>query len=42
MIVGYIICIPLGMVDFNAVKEASWISIPKIFEYGVTFDLKHY
>ena len=40
MIVGYIICIPLGMVDFNAVKEASWISIPKIFEYGVTFDFK--
>lgn len=40
MIIGYIICIPLGMVDFNAVKEASWISIPKIFEYGVKFDFK--
>ncbi|MDZ4907055.1 uracil-xanthine permease family protein, partial [Clostridium perfringens] len=40
MLVGYIVCIPLGLVDFTAVKEASWISIPKIFEYGVTFDLK--
>ena len=40
MIIGYIVCIPLGMVDFNEVKEASWISIPRIFEYGVTFDFK--
>ena len=40
MIVGYVVCIPLGLVDFTAVKEASWISFPKIFEYGVTFDLK--
>lgn len=40
MVVGYIVCIPLGLVDFTAVKEASWISMPKIFEYGVTFDFK--
>ncbi|MGL5087213.1 MAG: nucleobase:cation symporter-2 family protein, partial [Clostridium sp.] len=40
MLVGYIVCIPLGLVDFTAVKEASWISMPKTFEYGVTFDLK--
>lgn len=40
MVVGYIVCIPLGLVDFTAVKEASWFSIPKILEYGVTFDLK--
>lgn len=40
MIAGYVICIPLGMVDFTAVKEASWVSFPKIFEYGITFDLK--
>ncbi|PRR82259.1 uracil-xanthine permease family protein [Clostridium vincentii] len=37
---GYIICIPLGMVDFSAVNEASFISFPKIFAYGVNFDLK--
>lgn len=40
MIVGYIICIPFGMIDFTPVMEASWISFPKIFEYGVNFDLK--
>ena len=40
MVVGYIICIPLGMVDFSSVAQASFISIPQIFQYGVTFDLK--
>lgn len=40
MVVGYIVCIPLGMIDFTAVKEASFISFPKIFSYGVTFDWK--
>jgi len=41
MIVGYIICIPLGMVDFSAVKEASWVSFPQIFGYGVNFNFKY-
>ncbi|NME82588.1 purine permease [Clostridium sp. SM-530-WT-3G] len=41
MIVGYILCIPLGMVDFTAVEEASWISMPKIFSTGVDFNLKY-
>ncbi|MCM1991417.1 uracil-xanthine permease family protein [Oceanirhabdus seepicola] len=40
MIVGYIVCIPLGLVDFTAVQEASWLSVPNIFEYGVVFDFK--
>ena len=40
MVVGYIACIPLGLVEFSSVREASWISFPKVFEYGVTFDLK--
>ncbi|WP_459836514.1 nucleobase:cation symporter-2 family protein [Clostridium carnis] len=40
MVIGYIVCIPLGMVDFSTVAQASWISFPKIFEYGVTFDFK--
>ena len=40
MVVGYIVCIPLGMVDFSSVSEASWLSLPKIFEYGVNFNLK--
>lgn len=41
MVFGYIICIPLGMVDFSVVKEATWISIPKIFGYGIDFNFKY-
>lgn len=41
MVVGYIICIPLGMVDFSLVKEAGWFAFPNIFEYGISFDLKN-
>ena len=40
MVVGYLICIPLGKVDFSPVAQASFISIPQILQYGVTFDLK--
>nr|WP_202117365.1 nucleobase:cation symporter-2 family protein [Clostridium chromiireducens] len=40
MAVGYIICIPLGMVDFSSVNSAEFISLPKIFAFGVNFDLK--
>jgi xanthine permease len=38
--IGYIVCIPLGMVDFTSVKEASWIGlpgIPLILEHGIKF-----
>ncbi|HII4417684.1 uracil-xanthine permease family protein [Clostridium perfringens] len=40
IVVGYIVCIPLGLVDFTSVKEASWLSFPKILEFGITFDAK--
>ena len=40
MAVGYVVCIPLGMVDFTAATEASWFAIPNILEYGVVFDWK--
>ncbi|TBX07476.1 purine permease [Clostridium perfringens] len=40
IVVGYIVCIPLRLVDFTPVKEASWLSFPKILEFGVTFDAK--
>ena len=40
MAMGYVICIPLGLVDFTAVTEASWFAIPNILEYGITFDAK--
>ena len=41
MVVGYIICIPLGMVDFSVVKESNWFSLPKVFGYGIEFKLKY-
>lgn len=41
MFIGYIVCIPLGMVDFTSVKEASWFALPNIFAYGVDFNLKY-
>lgn len=40
MVVGYIICIPIGKVDFSVVTQANIIAIPQILQYGVTFDLK--
>lgn len=36
--IGYIICIPLGMVNFAAVGQASWIELPNILRYGVSFN----
>lgn len=40
MVIGYIICIPLEMVDFSQVQEAAWIELPRIFKYGVNFNPK--
>lgn len=40
MTVGYLVCIPLEMVDFTSVVEASWFAMPSILEYGVIFDWK--
>lgn len=40
MVLGYIICIPLGMVDFTTVKEASWIAFPKIWALDVKFSME--
>lgn len=37
---GYVMCIPLGMVDFNQVAHANWFAMPQLFKYGVNFDLK--
>lgn len=39
MVFGYLICIPLGMVDLQPVADAAWIAIPSIFRYGIKFDL---
>lgn len=42
MFIGYLICIPLGLVDFTPIKEASLIGlpgIPLVLEYGIKFSL---
>ncbi len=39
MIVGYLVAIPLGMVDFSSIASASWFSFPKPMAYGLEFDL---
>ena len=30
IVVGYIVAIPLGMVDFTAINEAAWIGLPEV------------
>jgi NCS2 family nucleobase:cation symporter-2 len=37
MAAGYLVSIPLGMVDFSGVREASWFAFPSILGSGVTF-----
>lgn len=37
IIVGYIVAVCMGMTDFTAVKEASWISLPRPFVMGFEF-----
>ncbi|MEW6623520.1 MAG: nucleobase:cation symporter-2 family protein [Bacillota bacterium] len=37
IVVGYIVAIPLGKIDFAPVAAAGWFSIPTPFEYGLTF-----
>ncbi|MGL5346853.1 MAG: nucleobase:cation symporter-2 family protein [Peptostreptococcaceae bacterium] len=42
MTLGYLICMPLGLVDFNPINEAAIVGIPGIplvIEYGITFSL---
>ena len=37
MVVGYLICIPLGMVDFTPVREARLFAMPNFMAHGVSF-----
>lgn len=39
MVAGYLVCIPLGMVDLSSVSEAAWFSFPNILGQGFHFDL---
>jgi xanthine permease len=40
IIVGYIVSIFMGKVDFSSVTSASWISIPKPFAFGFEFKIE--
>lgn len=38
MVVGYLVCIPLGLVNLSAVGDAPWFALPNIFAYGFHFN----
>lgn len=37
MMIGFIACILMGLVDFNPVKEAAWVALPSPFHFGMSF-----
>lgn len=39
VVIGYLVGIPLGLVDFSRVASAGWISIPVPLQFGVEFHL---
>ena len=39
MIVGYILCIALGMVDFSSVGTAAMFSLPTPMHFGMSFNV---
>ncbi|MDR1378799.1 MAG: purine permease [Synergistaceae bacterium] len=40
IVVGYLISIPLDLVDFSQVAAAEWFAMPQVFRYGVDFNPK--
>ncbi|MGN0960445.1 MAG: uracil-xanthine permease family protein [Coriobacteriales bacterium] len=40
MIVGFVISVCMGMVDFSAVNEAAWIGIPQPLHWGLSFPIQ--
>lgn len=39
LVIGYIIAYPLGMISFTPVYDAKWFALPRLFKYGVKFDI---
>ena len=37
---GYILALVMGVIPFDKVEEAAWISLPRPFTYGVSFHLQ--
>jgi len=38
LIVGYLIAIPMGMVNFDAVAKAAWFAVPSPLKFGLQFN----
>jgi len=38
LLAGYLVAIPLGMVDFTPIVEAGWVTVPIPFKYGLSFN----
>ncbi|WP_111495373.1 nucleobase:cation symporter-2 family protein [Marinobacter bohaiensis] len=39
LVVGYIVAIALGKVDFSGLAELDWYALPVPFKYGISFDI---
>lgn len=40
IVVGYLVSIPMGLVDFSQVAGASWVQLPQIARFGINFNPK--
>lgn len=40
LMAGYLVAIPMGMVDFTPILQAGWITVPVPFKYGLSFNWK--
>ena len=38
IVVAYIVAIPMGMIDFGKIVNASWFALPSPFMYGIDFN----
>ncbi len=41
LVAGYIVSIPLGIVDFQPVADAGWFTVPVPFKFGMSFRISH-
>ena len=39
MIIGFIICVAMGMVDFTPVNDAAWFGVPEPLHWGISFPI---
>lgn len=40
LIFGFIVAIPLGLVDLTSVRSASWFAFPRPFNWGISFKME--